>query len=224
MAIYLANPHMRATVASVVWSETDAQLVAALIGAVDKVALTALKAELEKNNASSLHLGGEIEVDLVGARRGYLTLGSSLERENAHGVALLLQHWRAGDPRRLAKPGSATASGADDYFYVVALHGENLPAKFLDRLQLALPWPLKPAWAETLLTLGRENGLVEPLSVANAAAARPVIDEQLGPDWESGGMVQGARGLIFRAGLRVRQSEQWGDLLSDALKAGTLSF
>ncbi len=226
MPLYLSNSHMRATVASVVWSETDTQLVAALVGAVDKVALNALKAEMEKNTSSALRLSGDVQADLTGARRGGPTLSASLERANAHGAALLLQHWRAGDPRQLEQPGKARKDKkeADDYFYVVALCGEDLAAKFLERLQIALPWPLRRAWAQPLLDLGCEHRLVQPLSVAHAAEAQPILEQFLGPKWQSGQLSPGARGLAFQSGVRVLATDRWGDLLTAALKSKHLKM
>jgi hypothetical protein len=226
MAISLSNPHMRATVASVVWSETDAQLVAVLAGAVDRVVINALVAEMQKNTSSALRLVGDAEADLAGARRGCLTLSTSLEHANARGTALLLQHWRAGDPRQLEQPGKAKKNGRepDEYFYVVALYGDDLAALFLERLQIVLPWPLKREWAQPLLDLGLEHHLVQPLSVAHAAEARPILEQYLGPRWENGTLPPGVEGMTFQSGVRVLCSQQWSTVLSDALQSGRLQM
>ena len=110
MSIAISNGHARATVLSAVWSPVDQQLVAVLMAATDKTVLTALKAELEKNNRNScVSLTGDVKAELAGARRGYIQLTASLEKANAQGHVMALLHWRAHDPRTVvaSKPTGA---------------------------------------------------------------------------------------------------------------------
>jgi hypothetical protein len=151
---------------------------------------------LEKNNRNA-HVwleGDSVKECLSGARKGYVSLSASLEKVNAQGHAAVLLHWRAGDPRAIGK--------GDEPFYVVAMlahkHGEPLCAKFIQRLQLASALPLKPEWAETLITMGREAGLVESLPVA---------------------------GQGFQSALRViKDDTRWGDLIGEALQTGMIAL
>ncbi len=216
MSLSLSNAHARATVLSAVWSPMDHQLVAVLMAATDKAALTALKAELEKNNRnSSVALAGDAKAELAGARRGYVHLSVSLDKANAQGHVAALLHWRAHDPRTIIPKAArevalCKAEGNDgvtagEYFYVVARPGDDLTALFAERLQLALPWPLQSAWARSLLDLGREAELVDYLPVA--------------------GCRELPAGQGFKAALRVLNSEEaWGEVLSQALNSQRITL
>lgn len=238
MSISLSNGHARATVLSAVWSPTDEQLVAVLMAATDKTVLTALKAELEKNNKTSyVALAGEAKAELAGARRGHVHLSASLDKVNAQGHITALLHWRANDPRTISqkaisKKNEDDPSPVDDYFYVVARHGEMLPDLFLERLQLTLAWPLKPEWSETLLHLGRDGGLVENLPAAQSGDLRPTLDRAMHDAW-AGGLGRTdtqptspyVKGLAFMAALRVvKCDERWGAIISEALASHAISF
>lgn len=207
MSLTLSNGHTRATVLSAVWSEPDVQLVAAQLAAGDQQSLLALKAELEKNSKNSqVTLRGDAKADLAGARRGYLRLATALERVNAHGHTLVLRHWRAGDPRLIPQPKEGPA-----FFYVVVAQGEDLLMAFVERLQLAIPWPLKVEWRETLLAAGLEASLVQHLCLAQAM--------------EPGPGTGAARGVAFTAGVRVlADAPAWGEVISSGLQNGTLTM
>ena len=232
MSIAISNGHARATVLSAVWSPADQQLVAVLMAATDKTVLKALKAELEKNNKNAcVSLTGDAKAELAGARRGYIQLSTSLEKANAQGHDMALLHWRAHDPRtvvtsnRQASRDAETPRGEistvdNDYFYVVARKSECLQALFIERLQLALSWALRPEWAETLLELGREAELVDCLPVGpNIEQKGPLVsrDELVRssvPPTPTGG---------FQAALRVtKDQDRWGDVIGSALAAGTI--
>ncbi len=227
MSLSLSNTHARATVLSAVWSPLDQQLVAVLMAATDKTILKALKAELEKNNKNSLvNLAGEAKAELAGAKRGYVHASASLDKVNAQGHVMALLHWRAHDPRAVTASGKPVERDAEippvenDYFYVVARQGQCLPTLFLERLQLALAWALRPEWADRLLELGREAELVDSLPLMAASelrtalpGARKEIHENAVPDSVTG----------FMAALRVIQDEErWGAVIGSALKAGTI--
>ena len=212
MSLSISNAHARATVLSAVWSPVDQQLVAVLMAATDKAALIALKAELEKNNKNSyIALAGDAKAELTGARRGYVHLSVSLDKANAQGHLAALLHWKAHDPRaivpkaiqRKVEDGEAAPNG--EYFYVVARPGEDVSRLFIERLQLALPWPLQLAWANTLLDLGREAELVDNLPVATSRDLATTHG--------------------FKAALRVLKSENaWGETLSAALASRLITF
>lgn len=231
MSISLSNAHARATVLSAVWSPQDTQLVAVLMAATDKTVLTALKAELEKNNKNSyVALAGDVKAELTGAKRGYVHLSASLDKANAHGHVAALLHWRAHDPRAVLPPtatkktqdGENVSPAMESFFYVVAACGESLPMLFLERLQLALAWPLRAEWAEALLTLGREAGLVESLPVGVSGEMKPTLNSALGKDWQADDTTHR---LAFKAALRVVKCDvQWGEVLSNALASHAITF
>jgi hypothetical protein len=229
MSISLSNGHARATVLSAVWSPVDQQLVAVLMAATDKTVLKALKAELEKNNKNScVALTGDAKAELTGAKRGYIQLSASLEKVNAQGHVMALLHWRAHDPRAIAAPRKPAGKDDElpaletDYFYVVSRRGECLSSLFMERLQLALAWALRPEWADPLLELGRQVELVECLP------ACPVIESE-GPkvsrSGETGLVVDHLCYRGFLGALRViRDEARWGELIGSALAAGSISL
>jgi hypothetical protein len=196
--------------------------------------LKALKAELEKNNKNAcVSLTGDAKAELAGARRGYIQLSASLEKANAQGHVMALLHWRAHDPRtvltsnRQASRDAETPSGEiskveRDYFYVVARQGECLPALFIERLQLALAWALRPQWAEPLLELGREAELVDCLPVGSAIEQKgPLVSRQ--EPGRPNVLPEPARG--FQAALRVTKDQNcWGDVIGSALAAGIIQL
>jgi hypothetical protein len=216
MTISLSNAHARASVLSAVWSPQDSQLVAVVLAATDKAVLTALKAELEKNNKNALvALAGDVKAELAGAKRGHVHVSATLEKVNAQGHVTALLHWRAHDPRIAGNVKAAKADSefppAENYFYVVARHGDCLPTLFLERLQLALAWPLKPEWAELLLTMGQDAELVEYLPIGLPQELEPICPQ--------------AHGFTFQAALRVvKCDDRWGTVISQALETHAVTF
>lgn len=229
MSISLSNGHARATVLSAVWSPVDQQLVAVLMAATDKTVLTALKAELEKHNKNScVTLAGDAQAELSGAQRGYVHVAASLEKANAQGHVMALLHWRAHDPRAVMSMSKPAGRDEDfsklenDYYYVVSRPGECLPGLFIERLQLALAWALRPEWSERLLELGREAQLVDCLPVGAAIEQKGPLASRTVAD-RSNVLPAPARG--FQAALRViRDEDRWGDVISSALAAGTIQL
>lgn len=223
MSITLSNGHARATVLSAVWSPADQQLVAVLMAASDKTVLKALKAELEKHNKHAfVTLGGDVKAELAGAQRGYVHQSASLEKVNAQGHLMALLHWRAHDPRAAAGvpkgSGGNPPPGLEEPFYVVARQGQTLPGLFLERLQLALAWALRPEWAEVLLEVGREAGLVDCLPVGVSDELRGLLGHAVA---ERAPATPCRRAAAFQAALRViRDEDRWGEVISDALARG----
>jgi hypothetical protein len=175
---------------SAIWDQDNQQLVAAHVVTTSQELLKAIKASLA-NNGSKEYLTVKTPDDsafLKGARRGFTVVSSSLAQANADGTVTAMLHPLAGDPQ----------ANAADYFYLVVAPNEDLNQKFAERLDLAIPWPIQPEWAEKLLEAGQEEGLVEVLPSA---------------------------GSDFHAGLRISKNESlWHKLISVRLKSGGLQI
>jgi hypothetical protein len=93
---------------------------------------------------------------------------------------------------------------------------------FIERLQLALSWALRPEWAEPLLTLGKEAELVDCLPVCPAMTQNsPALSRQVREGAAKPLVLPGG----FLSGLRVIQDEdRWGDTIGCALAAGTIKL
>jgi len=151
----LANEHVSMVCASVVWDETNHQLVAATLVSPEQQSLRAITATLATNSKKSL----SITVDgashyIQNARRGFTCVSGNLAAAGADGHLLSILHPLAGNPQEQA----------GEHFYVVAAKNEPLAPKFAERLNLAIPFPVRPAWAAYLLEAGSE--LVVQISLA----------------------------------------------------------
>ena len=186
--IRISNDHAMVFSSSAIWDPEDQQLVAAHVVTTSPDLLKAIKASLA-NNGSKNYITIKTPDDSVflkGARRGFTVVSSSLSQANADGTVSAMLHPLAGDPQ----------TNAADHFYLVTTPNENLHQKFAERLDLAIPWPIQPEWAERLLEAGQEEGLVEVLSSA---------------------------GSDFHVGLRVSKNESlWQKLISNQLKQGCI--
>jgi sarcosine oxidase gamma subunit len=212
MALVIRNAHARATVLSAVWSEKDHQLVACTMTG-DKQSLTAIKAEMEKHNSrSGVELvGDEVRVELSGAQKGFVKMMATLEHVNAVGYAMTMMHHRAHDPRLIPPEREKDGEIPAPYFYVVAHSGQCLMALLAERLQLALPCAVDSAWAETLIDIGKNIGLVDLLPVQHSK--------------ELGAWVESNHFTTFQSAARVTRDEtRWVELICSALKEGTLRF
>ena len=115
-------------------------------------------------------------------------MSSSLLHANAEGTVTALLHPLSGDPQ--ANPA--------EHFYIVVAPGETIAQKFSERLDLAIPWPIQPEWADYLLEAGQEAGLVQVLP---------------------------GSGTDFQAGLRVEKNEtRWQQVISDGLKQARITI
>jgi hypothetical protein len=186
--IRISNEHAMVFSSSAIWDLDNQQLVAAHVVTTSQDLLKAIRASLA-NNSSKNYITVKTPDDsafLKGARRGFTVVSSSLSQANADGTVTAMLHPLAGDPQ----------TNTADYFYLVTTPNENLHQKFAERLDLAIPWPIQPEWAECLLEAGQEEGLVEVLS-------------SVGSD--------------FHAGLRVSKNESlWQKLISVQLKQGCI--
>ena len=186
--IRISNDHAMVFSSSAIWDLEDQQLVAAHVVTTSQDLLKAIKASLA-NNGSKNYITVKTPDDsafLKGARRGFTVVSSSLSQANADGTVTAMLHPLAGDPQ----------TNTADYFYLVVAPSEDLQQKFAERLDLAIPWPIQPEWAECLLEAGQEEGLVEVLPSA---------------------------GSDFHAGLRVSKNESlWQRLISKELMTGSI--
>ena len=115
-----------------------------------------------------------------------------------------------------------TKGQRDNFFYVVAACGDDLTARFAERLQLAISWAIKDEWAAALMQAGmdagEENKLVSRLPVAHSPELTPAL-ERVGWSEEEGDKEMDASGLIFKSALRVvKDNEAWSKVISDLLK------
>jgi hypothetical protein len=158
--IFLANDSAQVYATSVVWSPDDQQLVACQIAVIAQELLKAIKATLAKNSGNnwiSLRGAGIDDTTMVqGAKRGFISIGASLQKVHAEGNVVVLLHPLAGNPQE----------STEDYFYLVVTRGQDPVRLFYERLELAIPWPLQPEWSGMLIDAGQYNGLVVPLPMA----------------------------------------------------------
>jgi hypothetical protein len=188
--IRITNESALVFASSAIWSTEDQQLVAAQVVSTSQDLLKAIKASLANNNTKSYVTikTPDDSAYLKGARRGYVTVGNNLAQANAKGIVTALLHPLSGDPQ----------ANTAEHFYLVVVPGERLPQKFAERLDLAIPWPIQPEWADYLLEAGQKVGLVQPLT---------------------------ASGTDFCAGLRVEKNEsQWQQVIAAGLKQGTITI
>jgi hypothetical protein len=188
----------------VIVSPDDAQLVAAIVAGFSSQLTAALRAHLANNSTKkSLTLSYYPDglyyartLSILGAKRGFVYAGASLERVNAMGRVEVWEHPLSRNPELF---------GAD-FNYVVAVEGEDLAEKFEQRLALAIDWPTKPEWATHLIAVGKERDLVKELPMYESAPD----DEELRAEWEQ--LLVGQR---FTGALRfARDAAQWGEVLS----------
>jgi hypothetical protein len=156
--ITLLTEHVRLAASSAVWDDQDSQLVAAQVMFTDPQEIKALRATLA-NNSSKEWLRVVTEEDnafLRGARRGFIGVSAGMSKQHAQGNVAALLNPLTGDPQMFS----------EDHFYVVATPGEDITEKFVQRLDLATPWPADPQWGEYLIESGVERGLVTMLKTA----------------------------------------------------------
>lgn len=144
----LRNDHASVACSSAMWDIENKQLVAATLVSSEQQSLRAIYASLVTNNKKSLSLDtSEGAVYLTGARRGYTSLSGGLQAIGADGYVNSLVHPLAGSPQE----------NGGGWFYVVCRRGESqsdLYERFVERLQLAIPWPVRLEWAGYLYAHG----------------------------------------------------------------------
>jgi len=188
--IRIANESAMIFASSALWSIDDQQLVAAQVVSTSQDLLKAIKASLANNNSKS-YVTVKTQDDsayLKGAKRGYIAVSNQMSAANAEGTVTALLHPLSGDPQ----------TNPAEYFYLVVTPAESLTEKFAERLDLAIPWPIQPKWAEYLLNEGKNNGLVQALPYS---------------------------GDDFSGGLRVLKNEsQWQQIITEGLKQSRITI
>ena len=188
--IRITNESAMLFASSAIWSPQDQQLVAAQVVTTSQDLLKAIKATLANSNSKS-YLTVKTPEDsayLKSARRGFVSVSNSLVQANAEGTVTAMQHPLSGDPQ----------ANSEDHFFIVVAPGENVRAKFAERLDLAIPWPVQQEWSDYLLEAGKKAGLVEILPNS---------------------------GNDFSSGIRVTKNETlWQQLISGGLKKGQIKI
>jgi hypothetical protein len=188
--IRIANESAMLFASSAIWSPEDQQLVATQVVTTSQDLLKAIKATLAGNNSKGM-LTVKTPDDsayLKGARRGFINASSGLTQANAEGIVTTMLHPLSGDPQ----------ANTEEHFYLVVTPEESLKEKFAERLDLAIPWPVRQEWSEYLLEAGKDARLVEVLP-------------QAGDD--------------FSAGLRIVKNESlWQQVISEGLKKGQIQI
>jgi len=188
--IRITNESAMVFASSAVWSLKDQQLVAAQVVTTSQELLKAIKATLANNNSKS-YLTVKTPEDsayLKSAKRGYVAVSNHMSAANAEGTVTALLHPLSGDPQ----------ANTAEHFFLVATPEERLSQKFTERLDLSIPWPIQPEWADYLLEAGKKAGLVEDL---------PVF------------------GKDFCAALRIEKNESlWQQVIAGGLKQGTITI
>ncbi len=185
----LSNEHVSVVCGSLAWDEEHHQLVAATLVSPEAQSLRAITATLATNAKKSLTITIDGESHFIqNTRRGFIRVSGNLSAVGAEGHILSLLHPLTGNPQEQS----------DDVFYVVASQAETLPTKFAERLNLAIPFPVKPEWAEYLLDAGLQAGLVQELS-------------QTGDDFPAVVCVQ-------------RQVFAWQEIIERGLKKGVIKL
>jgi hypothetical protein len=157
--VTIMTEHVRLAASSAVWDNENGQLVAAQVMFTDQQEIKALRATLANNSTREWLrvITKDDNAYLRGARRGFIGVSANMSRQNAQGNVAALLNPLTGDPQLFN----------DDYFYVVATPGEDITEKFVQRLDLAAPWPVDPAWGEYLINHGMTDGLVTKLTMAS---------------------------------------------------------
>jgi hypothetical protein len=182
----LANDHVSVVCSSVVWDPDRHALVAVTLVSPEQQSLRAITATLCTNSKKSLTLSVDNKTQtLENTRRKYIAVSGNLAAVGAEGHLVTLLHPLSGNPQE----------EASEAFYIVTAQGEPLPARFAERLNLAIPYPVRDAWAEYLLEQGLQENLVRKLSLA---------------------------GDDFREALWVSKAGGWRTIIENGLKNGEI--
>lgn len=153
----LSNDHVSVVCSSAVWDPDRHALVAVTLVSPEQQSLRAITATLCTNSKKSLTLSVDNQTQaLENTRRKYLAVSGNLAAVGAEGHLVTLLHPLSGNPQE----------EASEVFYIVTAQGELLPDRFAERLNLAIPYPVRNAWAAYLLEQGLQESLVRKLSLA----------------------------------------------------------
>jgi hypothetical protein len=190
----LQNGETQVYAVNAVWDDKNRQLVACTMASSNKQSIQSILASLSTNSKRFLTLRGAgtysySSVYLEGARKGFFKMSKNMSVANAEGWVECIEHPATGDPRLLPDW---------DYFFVITTPGQDFTKKFVDRLNLAIPWPVLPEWGEYLLENGKSTRLIHDLKMA-------------GPGYERGITVW-------------KREDAWENLISAGVTGGTLSL
>ena len=184
----LSNDHVSVVCSSAVWDPDHHALVAVTLVSPEQQSLRAITATLCTNSRKSLTLSVDNKTQaLENTRRKYLAVSGNLAAVGAEGHLVTLLHPLTGNPQE----------EASEAFYIVTAQGEPLPARFAERLNLAIPYPVRNTWAEYLFEQGLQENLVRKLSLA---------------------------GDDFQEALWVSKAGGWHTIIENGLKQGSIKL
>jgi hypothetical protein len=155
--IRLANDHVSVVCASAVWDAELQQLVAVTLVSPELQSLKAITATLYTNAKKILALSVDGKSHAIqNTRRKYISISGSLAAVGAEGHLLALLHPLSGNPQEQS----------ENHFYLVISPEESTHTRFVERLNLAIPYPVREHWAEYLFESGLQANLVRRLSLA----------------------------------------------------------
>ena len=182
----LSNDHISVVCSSAVWDPDRHALVAVTLVSPEQQSLRAITATLCTNSKKSLTLSVDNQTQVLeNTRRKYIAVSGNLAAVGAEGHLVTLLHPLSGNPQE----------EASEAFYIVTAQGEPLPARFAERLNLAIPYPVRDTWAAYLLEQGLQENLVRKLSLA---------------------------GDDFQAALWVSKAGGWRTIIENGLKDGEI--
>ena len=184
--IRLANDHVSVVCASAVWDTDLQQLVAVTLVSPEQQSLKAITATLYTNSKKSLALSIDGKTHAIqNTRRKYTAVSGNLAAVGAEGHLLALLHPLSGNPQEQS----------ENHFYLVLSQNETTSTKFAERLNLAIPYPVREHWADYLLECGFQSNLVRKLSLA---------------------------GDDFQDALWVSKSGDWRTIIENGIKDGNI--
>lgn len=191
--IRVSNEHVAVYATDAVWDPNEYQLVAAVLvgessgransmgGVTERKdqGIGAIMATLADNGSkrSSLSISapGRPSVYLNPTKRGYTKIGADMRKSGARAAVTVAEHPLCKDPSQETK----------GHFYVLTIPGEDLVEKFARRLDLAVPWAIKPDWAPYLLEEGKKRLLVTELPKLGSSYSAALRVEKNPEGWQA---------------------------------------
>ena len=176
--ISITNEHAQIFAACVIFDRDDEQLVAAVIpyahGGNHAELLKAIKASLTTNSDRWITVRSEDlgTTMLKGAKQGYIVSSAAMRQASAEGRVEVWLHTATGSPQSTDR----------DYFYLLAYAESNLEQLFVDRLNLAVPWPIKPEWADLIFNAALQAGLITNLPIVGQSRYTIALRIDKNPD------------------------------------------
>jgi len=172
------NDSIQAIASAAICDENRMQLVALQYMPNDAQIAKAIRATLANNNSKEfITISGAGErYTLRGAKKGFPAAVVNTKSKTTQGASVgvvVLVNPLTGDPQLWT----------EDYFYVIATPNQDLEAEFVTRLNLALPWPVQPEWANYLLAEGRSGDLVQDLAIIGDEFAKAVAVHKNDEGW-----------------------------------------